>query len=167
MSGKKRRLRDANRKQAIGILLLLVAFAVGYTILADSQETIRIAFERPDGSKTKSLKVTLAATARERQKGLMFVKDMPEDSGLLFAFPEQTQQKFWMKNTYLPLDMIFMDTRGKVVGILHDVPPLNTISRTIPAPSRYVLELNGGRARQLRISEDSMLEYPGALPEGR
>lgn len=164
MSGKKRRLRKVNQLQAVGILLTIAFVIIGYRFYIAPKDLKEIAFQLPDGSKTTKLYVRVADTNALRQKGLMFVKHMPDDQGMLFVYPTEENHTFWMKNTYLSLDMIFMNKSGEVVGILHDVPPLNKISRDIKKPSTYVLELLAGKARELRISEGSTLLIADGLP---
>ena len=167
MSGRKRKLRKVNQLQAIGLVLFLALVAVGYRYYKMPKNLVGIHFELPDSQKSSTLYVSLALDKASRTRGLMFVKDMPASRGMLFAFPEQKQQVFHMKNTYIPLDMIFIDQKGKVVGILHDVPQLNELRRSVKDPSKYVLELNGGRARELGITVGSQLVMPNGLPTAR
>ena len=88
--------------------------------------------------------VEIADNPQAWSKGLMFRKELGEDEGMLFIFPRQQQQFFWMKNTYIPLDMIFMDKDLKVVGIIENVEPMTTDLRYVDQPSKFVLEVNGG-----------------------
>ena len=164
MSGRKRKLRKMNQLQAVGIIIFLALLAVGYHQYSKPKDLKEIMFLRPDGSSTATLSVSVAHTNRSRKKGLMFVKDLPKNQGMLFIFPEEQQLTFHMKNTYLPLDMIFVNRQKKVVGILHDVPPLNQIKRKVDKPSIYVVELNSGQARELQISEGSRLVLPAKVP---
>jgi hypothetical protein len=113
--------------------------------------------------------IELAATPDQRERGLMFRREMLPDWGMLFVYPADRPLSFWMKNTYIPLDMVFIDSRGTVVGILENVPPLTLDSRSVGKPGRYVLELAAGRASAvgLEVGMKMSLErspQPGWLP---
>jgi hypothetical protein len=77
-------------------------------------------------------------------RGLMYRTSMADDRGMLFVFERRTVQRFWMKNTCIPLDMLFIDQDGLIVGIEENVPTLNTNSYQAGCPSLYVLEVNAG-----------------------
>ena len=164
MSGRKRKLRKVNQLQTIGILIALALLGFGYHLYSQPRDLKDVFFLLPNGSASGKISVSVVHTNAGRRKGLMYVKDMPATRGMLFLFPEQQQLKFHMKNTYIPLDMIFVDKDKKVVGILHDVPPLNSIKRSVEAPSQYVVEINSGRARELGIVTGSKLVLPEGLP---
>ena len=103
----------------------------------------------PSGFGSPSLRVELARTPLEQERGLMYRTAMPDDAGMLFDFPGRPEvHSFWMKNTCLPLDMLFIADDGFITGILENVPTLNTLSRSIPCPVRYVLEVNAGWTRR-------------------
>ena len=105
--------------------------------------------------------VELAATTPARTKGLMFREHMDDDAGMLFLFEEQGPQSFWMKNTRIPLDMIFIDAGGTIAGIVEDAEPLTLTSRGVDKPSRYVLELNGGTSRKRGITAGQRVRFEG------
>lgn len=73
-------------------------------------------------------------------------KTLSQDSGMLFIFPKEQIQTFWMKDTLIPLDMIFMDKQKKIVGIVYNATPKTEDKRSIDKPSQYVLEVNAGQA---------------------
>ncbi|MCX7945148.1 MAG: DUF192 domain-containing protein [Deltaproteobacteria bacterium] len=100
-----------------------------------------------------TFKVELAITEEERQKGLMFRENLPEDSGMLFLFKDESIHNFWMKNTYIPLDLIFIASDMSVVGTYKNAKPLSEDNISIGKPSRYVLEINAGLADKYRIDE--------------
>lgn len=95
--------------------------------------------------------VELADEPRERSKGLMYRRSLDPDEGMLFDFGRPQPITMWMKNTYIPLDMLFIDESGTIRSIAERTTPLS--ERTIPSngPARYVLEINGGRADALGI----------------
>jgi uncharacterized protein len=90
--------------------------------------------------------IEVPETAQELARGLSWRKTLPETSGMLFDFGPNVAPTLWMRNTFLTLDMLFIDESGKVVGILERVPPQNDVSRTTGQIARYVLEVSGGFA---------------------
>ena len=100
---------------------------------------------------TQSFLVEIAANDEERARGLMYRKELPEGRGMLFDFKREQEVGFWMKNTYIPLDMIFIRADGTIRRIAANTEPLS--ERMVPAggPVRYVLEVIGGTARKLGI----------------
>lgn len=107
--------------------------------------------------------VELADDARERQLGLMHRTEMSASSGMLFVYHQTRELSFWMKNTLIPLDMIFLDESGRVVKIHENARPLDLTSISSGAPARYVLEINAGMSRALGISVGSDLRHPSVL----
>lgn len=90
------------------------------------------------------VRVELARTDAERSRGLMHRDRLDEDAGMLFLFPESEEHAFWMKDTPLSLDLVFIGEDGRIVGIVERAPPRTLDLRTVGLPSRYVLEVNGG-----------------------
>lgn len=107
----------------------------------------------------------LADTDETRAKGLMFRSSMPRFSGMLFVYPKPTWARFWMKNTLIPLDMIFMDPAGIVRGVHHNAIPHDRTSIDGGRNILSVLEINGGMARKLGITEGSLARHPALGPE--
>jgi uncharacterized protein len=97
----------------------------------------------------------------------MYRKTLAERAGMLFIFPSERQNTFWMKNTYLSLDMVFADKSGRVVGVLEDVPPLNEEPRSVGAQSLYVLEFAAGTARKYGILVGSTMRVHSDLPSAQ
>ena len=104
--------------------------------------------------------VELATNDAERERGLMFRKELPEGHGMLFDFEHDQPVSFWMHNTYIPLDMIFIGGDGRIVRIAENAQPLS--DRLIPSggPVRAVLEVIGGTARKLGIAPGDRVESP-------
>ena len=98
--------------------------------------------------------VEVAKTDQEKSKGLMFREQMPKDDGMLFFFDDESPKTFWMKNTLLPLDMIFIDADMVVVEIKANVPPCkeDPCPTYESEPAKYVLEINGGVAEKKNIN---------------
>lgn len=106
----------------------------------------------------------VADTPDERQKGLMFRERMGDDEGMLFLFPDSRQRSFWMKNTLIPLDMIFIQADRSVLGIVENAEPKTTTSRSVPGDSQFVLEINGGLARKMGIQNRQTVRFVAPLP---
>ena len=112
--------------------------------------------------------VEIAATPAEQAHGLMDRTSMPADHGMLFVFPQAQPLTFWMKDTLIPLDMLFFDEAHRLVTIRADVPPCKadpcpTYAST--APARYVLELNAGTAAKLDLRKGDVITFSD-VPSG-
>jgi uncharacterized membrane protein (UPF0127 family) len=118
----------------------------------------RVVVETGDGAR-HAVAVELARTDAERSRGLMHRTSLPEDGGMLFLFDETAEHSFWMQNTFIPLDMIFVDDEGRIVGIVERAEPETTRMRSVGAPSRYVLEVNGGWARARGVKRGDRVRF--------
>ncbi|WP_420555646.1 DUF192 domain-containing protein [Roseovarius sp.] len=107
-----------------------------------------------------SFTVELADDNAERAQGLMNRESMARSAGMLFAYPAPRPVRFWMRNTLIPLDMIFLDDTGTVQTVHHEAQPLDESLIFGGNAIQYVLEINGGMARQLGISEGTELRHP-------
>lgn len=123
------------------------------------REEARVVIETPSGE--VAFRVELAVTPNERMRGLMFRDHLDEDAGMLFIFERMQRLRFWMKNTRIPLDMLFIDEAGEIVGIVENAEPLSLESRGVSLPSRYVLEVNGGTCRRLGIRPGQRVRFDG------
>ena len=103
--------------------------------------------------------IEVVDTPESRAKGLMFVQDLADDAGMLFDFKQEQNVSFWMQNTFIPLDMLFIRADGTVARIAERTEPLST--RTIPSgePILSVLEINGGVSKQLGIKPGDKVEH--------
>ncbi|WP_313193018.1 DUF192 domain-containing protein [Shinella zoogloeoides] len=113
-------------------------------------DTQRLTIVTKNG-KNHAFTVELAVTPRQREQGLMNRREMAPDHGMLFAFGETRQVFMWMKNTYLPLDMLFIGKDGKIRSIKENARPLDESIIDSKGPIDYVLELNGGTVKRLGI----------------
>ncbi|MEC3860519.1 DUF192 domain-containing protein [Mesobacterium sp. TK19101] len=107
-----------------------------------------------------SFSAEIAGTSEERAKGLMFRETMPRFSGMLFVYDSPRQVAFWMRNTLIPLDMIFADARGVVQRVHANARPLDETPIPGGPGIQYVLEINGGMAALLGIDAGSQLQHP-------
>jgi hypothetical protein len=112
---------------------------------APKLRTGKVAF---DGAKGAALTVEIASDDHDRQRGLMYRRHMAEDAGMIFLFDERQNHTFWMHNTCIPLDMMFIDGDGTIVGIEENVPTMDDSTFEVGCPSRYVLEVNAGWSRR-------------------
>jgi hypothetical protein len=154
---------DRRRRGALASVLLLAA-ACGAAPKASntSAATPAPAGPRvvlPSGS-TYSLEVV--RTPEEQAQGLMFRESLPEKAGMLFPFTDKGIHRFWMKNTMIPLDMVWIDADGKVLFISADTPPCKADpcpSYGPDAPAASVLEIAGGKAAKEKIGVGSVLQF--------
>ena len=110
-----------------------------------------------DDGKEHVFDVYLATVAEQQRRGLMFVRRMPATTGMLFIYEDSDIHSMWMKNTYIPLDMVFARGDGSVSSVIHDTQPLSLTPQASLEPVNYVLELNAGTARRLNIGNRSHL----------
>ncbi|WP_376693980.1 DUF192 domain-containing protein [Wenzhouxiangella sp. EGI_FJ10409] len=107
--------------------------------------------------------VEIADDDATRAQGLMFRDEMADDHGMLFIFPNERPRSFWMRNTRIPLDIIYLDRDLEVVSISAETPPCRSRSGRCPSypsegPAQYVLEINGGRAAELGLAPGDRIE---------
>ncbi|MCR4266460.1 DUF192 domain-containing protein [Nitratireductor sp. ZSWI3] len=115
----------------------------------------------------RQFRIEIADEASERQRGLMFRQSMPDDRGMLFIFPAESRQGFWMQNTPLPLDLLFIGADGVVRAIGKGVP-FSTESISPDVESQFVLELVAGTAQKSGIEVGDRLRHPRIeAPAGR
>jgi uncharacterized protein len=151
------RPRPARRPCAwLPIALGLAASSAGAT------ERLALTVETAEGPRT--FQVERAVAPDERARGLMFRRSMPQDEGMLFDFGEDRPVSMWMKNTYIPLDMIFIGSDRRVKHVAERTTPLSERSVGSSVPVRYVLEINAGLSDALGIEPGRAVSGP-ALDE--
>jgi uncharacterized protein len=111
-------------------------------------------------SGTHEFSVEVARSGPQLERGLMFRRFLPQERGMLFDFATERPVMMWMKNTYLPLDMIFIGRAGKVVGLAENTEPLS--EKIIPsgAPAYAVLEVNAGTAARIGLRIGDSVRHP-------
>jgi uncharacterized membrane protein (UPF0127 family) len=107
--------------------------------------------------------IYLAIEDQQQRRGLMFVRELPARTGMLFVYADENYRSMWMKNTYLPLDMVFARRDGSIANIESDTVPLSEKSIRSSEPVTFVLELNAGTARRLAIDGGSRLIWEPAM----
>jgi uncharacterized protein len=145
-----------SRRHLLVIALLLVTSIPAWALetFGTSELTIQTA------AGPQKFSIELALTDAQMEQGLMFRRSMAADAGMLFDFKQPTNVTMWMKNTVIPLDMLFLDTSGKIIDIHERAVPYSTdiIASTVPA--RYVIELNGGTVARLGIKLGDKVTSP-------
>lgn len=106
-----------------------------------------------------SFVVEIADTPSKRSMGLQYRRELAPNHGMIFLFPVQAIQSFWMKNTPISLDMIFINRELKVVGIVEQTVPFSLDSRSVDAASQFVLEINGGLAQSHGIKTGDNVRF--------
>jgi uncharacterized membrane protein (UPF0127 family) len=122
-------------------------------------------YRMPDSLLIASFKVEVADAEEERMRGLMYRGKMERDQGMYFIFEREEQRSFWMKNTYISLDIIYIDKENRIVSIQKYTQPLSPASLPSTGPAKYVLEINAGLSDRLGIEPgDLVLAKAGTLP---
>ncbi len=119
----------------------------------------------------KKYTVEVAADEASRARGLMFRDSMPADHGMIFIHDRQEPLAYWMKNTRIALDILYFDESRTLVSQQRDVPPCSLGDRCPPypsdAPARYVLELNAGKAAEMKLENGAELTFGPGIPVGK
>ena len=144
-------LADGVRALALAATFPLAAFGAE---CAPDQADLR------DTDATLRFKVEVMDDAGERAQGLMFRESLPRFSGMLFVYDRPQPVAFWMKNTLIPLDMLFFDTEGRLVRIKSQAQPHDETPVVGGDNIQYVLEINGGLAGQLGLDPGAELRHP-------
>jgi len=152
-----RALRPAG-PSCLAALLLVVSFWLAPAFAAASGNGVIVQLATASGR--HPITVEWAVTPDQRAKGLMFRKSMPADSGMMFDFGSEQSVDFWMKNTPLSLDMVFIGADGTVRRIAKRAKPYSEDVIPGGASVRYVLEINGGRADALRLMPGDKVMIP-------
>jgi uncharacterized membrane protein (UPF0127 family) len=146
-----------------GVLLVVIVVIVLYAVFGFFQPTVSdygLPTAEISIGKNGTVIVEIVDTDASRAKGLMMRTFLPQGQGMLFVWPEEGPRTMWMKDTFIPLDIIFIDAQGKIVGIVtdavpHDLSPLGT-----DRPARYVLEVPAGDAKRLGLAVGQSLDLP-------
>ncbi|MBD9536508.1 DUF192 domain-containing protein [Stenotrophomonas sp. ATCM1_4] len=142
-------------------LLLLSLLTLAGCASADGKHWVELAGTR--------YQVELAQNDETRARGLMFRDQMDTGSGMLFIHDFEEPQAYWMKNTRIPLDILYFDSQRRLVSQQRDVPPCSAGDMCPPYPSfkpaRYVLELNAGQAARLKLEDGAELTFGPGIPK--
>lgn len=153
--------RSISRRSALAL------FVIAHLVLSGSVGALAQALDKLEittSTGVHAFSVELARDDAEREKGLMYRRFMPPGRGMLFDFKREEPVMFWMKNTYIPLDMIFISRAGTVTSIAANAEPLS--ERLIPSggPCYGVLEVNGGVAASIGLKPGDKVRHPIFAP---
>ena len=141
----------------------LILFALAASALGAAR-TPKVVLSASGGAERAAVHVELAVTPGQREFGLMYREHLDEDAGMLFIFPAVDQLKFWMKHTEIPLDMIFADPAGVIVGIVANATPYSEKPIGPDASALYVLEVNGGFCARHGVRAGDKMSFVGFEP---
>ena len=133
-------------------LIALACLCTGLASAADLSGFTKSALDIRTRTGHNWLNIYLAITDEQQERGLMFVRDLPADEGMLFPLSEPRRMAMWMKNTYIPLDMLFIDSAGRVVCLRERTKPLSEDLISCDKPVKAVLEIAAGQAEKRGIS---------------
>ena len=152
------------RLQRLVVVFLILIPAIGHAtdevVRAPDYEIAQIQLTPANSSTSIAFSVKLAITPSQHAVGLMFSPPLPIKSGMLFVFEDMKPRSFWMKNTPIPLDMLFFDDSGRLVALISNAKPNTLTLRDSRVAARYVLEIGGGEASRLEIKIGSRLYLP-------
>jgi len=146
---------------------LIWVLLVGVLACDETKADLEVYFVRADGTKTEEVEVEIVATRTSRQYGLMHRRTLGRSAGMLFLFPDAKPRSFWMKDTYLELDIIYVGEDRKVVSIIARAKPGSIRRLPSGGPAKYVLEVLGGRAEELGIAVGGTIVFDGELPPAK
>jgi len=124
----------------------------------ESYQTAQLTIDTAAGPRKFAVEVAL--TEPQREQGLMYRRSMAPDAGMLFDMGGMQTVMMWMKNTLIPLDMLFLDQSGRIVDLHERAVPLSLETIATRAPARYVIELNGGTVERLGIKIGDRVTSP-------
>lgn len=149
------------------VLVSLTFFLVACNNKSKEVKTVEIKFQQ-EGSLTISnsentvltvFDIEIADNDFERETGLMYRNSMENKQGMLFIFEKEKTLSFYMKNTQISLDILFISAANEIIDIHKNTPPLSRESITSKAPAKYVFEINGGTSERLGITEGMIIDY--------
>ena len=149
-----------NRRLIVAVAALCVGWGLlGRPALPRAQEGLEtLVIVTATG--THQFRVEVMRTEPERERGLMFRRYLPQDRGMLFDFEIERPVAMWMKNTYVPLDMVFIGRAGKIVGFAENTEPLSEKVIASGVPAYSVLELNAGIASKIGLKVGDIVRHP-------
>lgn len=168
-------MKDNNTKTIFIIALLAVAAVIVYLIVGNKESSQNFVAEDKTPSFVKEgellfksattndtlavIDIEIADNEQKTAQGLMYRSSMPENAGMLFLMRAERIQSFWMRNTYIPLDMIFVNSDMEIVTIHANTTPMNENSYVSTAPALYVVEVNAGFCNKNNIKIGDIIEY--------
>ena len=134
---------------------ILILFIILFLVLINKNKKHDF-YENKNGA---SFNLKLADTKEKQKNGLMYVKFMPEDAGMLFQYKNHGFHSMWMKNTFIPLDILFLDKNYKLIDYVQNTIPHSLKSIMINKPSKNIVELNGGSVKKFNLKKNDTINF--------
>ncbi len=144
-----------NLRGGLTVLVWLFGFSVS---ACDAQPKVTIVTHE---GRRVAFQVEVADTRAKREMGLMYRNELSDDHGMIFLFPSESHQSFWMKNTPRSLDMIFIGRDRKIVGIVEEATPFSLDPRSVNGISQFVFEINGGLSKRHGFRAGDAVQFDG------
>lgn len=155
---------------AIGAIVLIAVYVIAFIIPTNTDQATEeteykfmkegsLTFTDSLNNPITKIDIEIADTGDDRQNGLMYRKSMEMNQGMLFIFPVEELQSFWMRNTYLPLDMIFVNADKKIITIHKNTKTLSDQSYASTEPAQYVVEVNAGFADKYSLKTGDKINW--------
>ncbi|MBM4234827.1 MAG: DUF192 domain-containing protein [Gammaproteobacteria bacterium] len=158
--------QNSGKQRFCGLWLALLAAALSLLASPSRAQVLDLA-SYPQGAleivgkgTRHKFEIWIADTPDRQRQGLMYVRDLPANQGMLFVNESSRISSFWMKNTYIPLDMLFIDAGGKIVAVFANTTPLSLELVGPPTPVLAVLELRGGESARRGIRKGDRVSHP-------
>ncbi|MBJ3785511.1 DUF192 domain-containing protein [Devosia sp. MSA67] len=149
---------SAPPRPAARLLAVAAVLAVSLPLVACTADDTQLTIQSDGGEHRFTVEVV--DTPESRARGLMYVQELADDAGMLFDFKEERPVSFWMRNTYIPLDMLFIEADGTVLNIHVNARPHDTTGIPSAGPVQFVLEIPGGRSEELGIEAGDQVTHP-------
>lgn len=144
------------------IVLIVVILLIGLIFVLDNDEDFES--ESPDIKevylKDRAFNLEVVRTHEDMSKGLMFRESLDRNKGMIFVYEDEAKRSFWMKNTKISLDMIFIDSNNKVIEIKENIQPCEAkeCESYLSLPAKYVIEINGGVSSDIGLEVGDVVE---------
>lgn len=158
-------------KKSLYFLSILIGSGLVSSCEDDSQpenietETVEFTKEgelylvKPAGDTVQKLDIEIADNSYERQTGLMYRESMETNQGMLFIYPEEALRAFYMKNTHIPLDIIFYDSDSLAISFQENAKPMDETALPSEGPAQYILEINAGLVQEWNIEKGDKIDF--------
>jgi uncharacterized membrane protein (UPF0127 family) len=156
-----------SKPQRITLATLAVFVLIAAAALNACAQGPRVEIVAPDGAVRATVKVEIADTEAARELGLMYRRHLDENAGMIFVFAKPSHLQFWMKNTVIPLDMIFAGADRRIIGIVREARPFTEAIDAVDGDSQYVLEVNGGFCARHGVAAGDKFVFRGFNPQAR
>ena len=134
---------------------ILILFIIVFLVLINKNKELDFFYNKDK----KIFRLKVANNKEDFRKGLMFVKYLPQDSGIIFKYNNYGMHSMWMKNTFIPLDILFLDHNYKLIDYVENTTPHSLKSIIINKPSKNIIELNGGSVKKFNLKKNDTINF--------